>query len=289
MFGTFKALVGEKPMHIILGHALDTSSYPDALDANEAVEGKIVVGPAGMISVLETRLGLTRIWPNPGVRVGTYLKSLKQLDDGQRFYSRSLEADAWSTAKTILAWRDQLKISGWDFNASINGQSRLNTLGELENLFRNEHMEGHVDRLELIRDSLIHGHKIDVKVIDLIEPLNTWDLLWIKIFELLKSEGVCITEISKKASSNPNSLGYLKQAMDEGKPLSKSLVSDDSFCILAAQTEWEAAEAIASFLEINADNNRNILIIRGGGSRILNDTLNRHGLPRLGHDSMSRW
>lgn len=276
-------------MHIILGHELDTASYPDALNNSEAAAGKVVVGPAGMISILETRLGLTRIWPNPGVRMGTYLKLIGQLDDGGRFYSESMNADAWSTAKTVLAWRDQLKIAGWDFNPSGKGQSRLETLSELEKLFRNQLVEGHVDRLELIHDALAQTDEIDISDIVLVEPLQTWDVLWRKIFELLKSKGVCTTENSKQASSKPNNLGCLKRAMEQGKPLDASLASDDSLCMISAKTEWEAAEAVASFLEINSDNNHNILIIRGAGSRILDDTLNRHGLPRLGHDSTSRW
>ena len=47
-------------MHIILGYELDTGSYPDALGNDEARQGVAVLGPAGLVGVLEARLGLTR-------------------------------------------------------------------------------------------------------------------------------------------------------------------------------------------------------------------------------------
>jgi len=42
-------------MHIILGYELDTGSYPDALGNDEARQGVVVLGPVGLVGVLETR------------------------------------------------------------------------------------------------------------------------------------------------------------------------------------------------------------------------------------------
>lgn len=276
-------------MNIILGHELDSGAYPDSLADKDASQGVVVVGPAGLISILETRLGLAKSIPNPGIRIGAYLKFLKQHDDGQRFYSKSLKADAWSTAKTILAWRDQLKMAGWDNNASCKTSPRLSTISELEKLFQNELLEGHVDRLHSICNSLIKMDKIDISAINLIEPQHTWDFLWLKVFELLGQCGVSVLEMSKTPSSKSHNLGFLQQAFETGKPITEKFTPDHSLCVITAQTEWEASEAIASFLEVEQESNHKVLIIRGGGSRLLDDTLNRHGLPRLGHDSMSRW
>ena len=100
-------------MHIILGYELDTGSYPDALGNDEARQGVVVLGPAGLVGVLETRLGLTRIQTHQAIRIGQYLKRLKEADNNERFYSKSIRVDAWSTAKQVLAWRDELVLAGW--------------------------------------------------------------------------------------------------------------------------------------------------------------------------------
>ena len=98
-------------MHIILGYELDTGSYPDALGNDEARQGIVVLGPAGLVGVLETRPGLTRIQTHQAIRIGQYLKRLKEADNNERFYSKSIHVDAWSTAKQVLAWRDEPKKS----------------------------------------------------------------------------------------------------------------------------------------------------------------------------------
>ena len=59
--GRHETQAAESIMHIILGYELDTGSYPDALGNDEARQGVVVLGPAGLVGVLETRLGLTRI------------------------------------------------------------------------------------------------------------------------------------------------------------------------------------------------------------------------------------
>ena len=81
-------------MHIILGYELDTGS-PDALGNDEARQGVVVLGPAGLVGVLETRLGLTRIQTHQAIRIGQYLKRLKEADNNERFYSKSIRVDAW--------------------------------------------------------------------------------------------------------------------------------------------------------------------------------------------------
>ncbi|WP_290797222.1 hypothetical protein, partial [Halomonas sp.] len=82
-------------MDIILGYDFDTGAYPDALSsidalqAQDAVSGKAVLGPTGLLSMLETCLGLKGPKMRPAVRVGQYLDSLRAADDGRRFYSLS--------------------------------------------------------------------------------------------------------------------------------------------------------------------------------------------------------
>jgi hypothetical protein len=103
-----------------------------------------------LIGILETLLGLSKARPHEAVRIGHYLKILREIDNGQRFYSKSFEADAWSTSKTILKWRDELKVAGWKGDLPPGGSIRLKTLSDLEKIFQNELIKGLRDRLQSI-------------------------------------------------------------------------------------------------------------------------------------------
>jgi hypothetical protein len=46
-------------MHIILGYELDTGSYPDTLGNDEARQGVVVLGPAGLVWEFRGRNGLS--------------------------------------------------------------------------------------------------------------------------------------------------------------------------------------------------------------------------------------
>ena len=276
-------------MNIILGHELDTGSYPDALGDKEATQGNIVVGPAGLIGILETRLGLSKDRPNQGVRIGHYLRILKHTDTRALFYSKSLEADAWSTAKTILAWRDELKVAGWNGKEPPGASERLKTLSELEKPFQNQSNEGLGDRLQSILSALNCKEKLDIEEIQLVEPRQSWTGCWSQVFDSLENCDVSVTEISPDFPKNSGDLGMLQRALEEGIPLTTNLNRDGGLCVVTAPTEWEACEAIASFLEANQQSDGKTLIIRGGGGSLLDDTLHRHNLPCLGYDSRSRW
>jgi len=129
-------------MHIILGYELDTGSYPDALGNDEARQGVVVLGPAGLVGVLETRLGLTRIQTHQAIRIGQYLKRLKEADNNERFYSKSIRVDAWSTAKQVLAWRDELVLAGWKGDVPGQISNRLQDLAHVEKLVHLEFAPG---------------------------------------------------------------------------------------------------------------------------------------------------
>ncbi len=172
-------------MNIILGHELDTGSYPDALGDKEATQGNIVVGPAGLIGILETRLGLSKARPHEAVRIGHYLKIMREVDDDARFYSRSLKADAWSTAKTVLGWRDELKISGWNGQTPVGVSERLTTIGELEKRFQNDLIEGMSDRVQALLAALNPSDKLDIEKIQIVESRKSWPRCWKLVFDSL--------------------------------------------------------------------------------------------------------
>jgi len=49
------------------------------------------------------------------IRIARYLAVMDILcKTGEPFYKKSFEADSWASARSLLALRDQLRLSGWD-------------------------------------------------------------------------------------------------------------------------------------------------------------------------------
>jgi ATP-dependent helicase/nuclease subunit B len=69
--------------------------------------GYVTVGPAGMLSILETQLGLSMPDVSTAKRLVQYHACLNRLNNPKRFYHQSFEADALSVTRTLLGWRDQ--------------------------------------------------------------------------------------------------------------------------------------------------------------------------------------
>ncbi len=286
-------------MHIILGYDFDHGVYPDALEGHDAVAGKVIVGPAGLLSILETRLGLKGPQIHPAVRIGQYLARLRAADNGQRFYSRSFQADAWATANELLEWRDALVLGGWDgkpvpeasSGASGGVSGRIVDLANVESMTQPELSPGLGERIKCIEAALA-GNKaehIGINTLSLTESEQDWPVPWRNLFQSLILTGVACTTSELGCADAEGDLGILQQAFLANTQTKRTVTGDGSLMLIAGQTESEAAEALAEWLAADREGNKDVLIIKGMGSRLLDEALHVRGLPRLGSDSGSRW
>ncbi|MGO8879718.1 MAG: PD-(D/E)XK nuclease family protein, partial [Desulfomonilaceae bacterium] len=131
--------------------------------------------------------------------------------------------------------------------------------------------------------------KLDIKQILLVEPISSWASGWRKLIDSLMKCGVEFADVPNNVHTSAGDLGRLQKALKTGMPILDTVEGDGSLCVVRSQGEWESCETIASFLETLRCNGKKTLIINAGGSHLLDDTLNRHNLPRLGYDSRSRW
>lgn len=282
-------------MHIIFGYELDTGSYPDSLGDDEARQGVVVLGPAGLIGVLETQLGLSGVHVHQAVRIGQYLRRLRAADNGEFFYSRSLQADYWSTAKQVLAWRDDLVLSGWKGILPESSPRRLKEMATVENLEELELSSGLGDRLTRIFAALGTGKQLSIQLIELMEPLGSLPYIWDKLFSILAQHDVKLEGIQgvnyKVVSETQGSqdLKTLQRSLLENKPHSRAIKGDGSLCLFEGANEFEVSEALASWIEVYSGDSSNILFVRGDGSPVLDDALHAHNLPGIGSESRSRW
>lgn len=68
--------------------------------------GRPMIGPLGLLNLLETRLGLLRADCAHAQRVTQYRECLKQHDTPDRFYHASFGIDPIGATASLLSWRD---------------------------------------------------------------------------------------------------------------------------------------------------------------------------------------
>ena len=254
-----------------------------------ASTGELQLGPAGMLSLLETQLGLTGLTFHPAARTDQYLRRLEAADQAGAWFHASLDADGWSTAKQMLAWRDELIEAGWEGQAEASDSPRLQALAELE---RSDLplAPGREDRL---RDVLRHierlpsGAIVDIR---LVEPLELLSLIWQSVFGQLEDTGVMIELVAGMHDAERSSnLASVQLMLSDDPQSAKISDDDDSLILVKAADEWEAAENLALWLGSEAGANQEVTIICGADTDVLDLALQRHGLPQLGDSDASHW
>ena len=110
---------------ITFGMALDGARW-----TNEAASiGKMKCGPLGMLKFLETRYALGGVEASEFERVDAYVRKMRAACC--EWCRESFSADPWSTASTLLAWRDELVSLKW--NRRSSGDSvRIGALAQIE-------------------------------------------------------------------------------------------------------------------------------------------------------------
>ncbi len=292
-------------MKITFGMALDGTDWSQA----PATVGVLTVGPLGLLSVLETRMGLTGPEIPPARRVDQYMARIEDYDHDQAWLHRSFKADPWSTARQLLRWRDELVEAGWQQGQAEPTSSRLQTLEDLESLPGPILSPGRADRLREVLDELGRRPGLGIQSIQVHDPPDLLPPVWAELLERLGSMGIDIRYVSTTPSSPPSpgnpltNLQRIQSSLREGRgpsppsPTDTCSTRDDSFALVEASDEWEAAEQLALWLgagfrseghdEAGSEPGgvgslEDVTIICERDSFILDQVLARHGLPVIG-------
>ncbi len=146
--------------------------------------GVSTVGPLGLLTLLETQLGWTRVAPSQAERVVQMRECLVAARTGSRFYERSFEADEVGTAATLLTWRDQWLEHGWAGSFPSDAGTRLQDMAAIESLARGTVFPGVGQRLnDLVAALAMRRPQIDA--IELIDPIEAFPLGWRRVLALL--------------------------------------------------------------------------------------------------------
>ena len=269
-------------MHVTFGMVADGSAHPAHPGGRAGVVGGSVVGPAGMLDLLAGQMGLSGPPVPPVVRIAAWQAKLEAAAAIQpRFYSASLAADALSTARLLLSWRDDLVAAGWTPMHTVAARPRISDLAAAE-LAPPPLPRGRSDLLREVIASLENGVKCDIEVVGFIEDLDLLPPPWQRLVRALSASGVVVSQTGSLTSTvDASDLARLHRFLGEGSI--GSLVGDGSLTLLESRTAIMAAEAVADWVAHDPDRGRGtVVVLQSGDSGLLDQAFARRGLPALG-------
>ena len=223
------------------------------LSSGRCLLGYSVLADAGLLELLELRLGLPSQSPSANARAIEYRKALSKHVAGS-FYEDSFRRDPLGTAATILGWRDTLLMAGWD-PALPWTSPRLAALSVIERDFASTTCPGAADRWLKVLSALSSG--IPFGKGDRVEVHAPREVLPKVIADCLDALGTVVDWNPGKASGGKLDIS--------GRP-----VRIVSFTEYADALEWASEQTFAP----------GTAIINRDGMR-LNAVLRRHQMPQL--------
>ena len=99
-----------------------------------------VLETQGLLSQLALHAGIHQQIPSFPERLTSYHKALLEYDNNHKdnIFHRSIKIDSMSVAKTLLRWRDNLALCGWNKHITLQECKRLNTLAEIDSYYLDE-------------------------------------------------------------------------------------------------------------------------------------------------------
>lgn len=249
-------------MKIVFDMAFDSGCWPGPLRQRQAVIGESWVGPLGFMNVLETALGLSGHYPSNTERA---LRLLGRVRSQSGFWAESAKKDPIGTAQRLLQWRDDLWLAGW------RGEARSGRLSQLSALTRDA-ADGIPDRLEAIRVAL-RERDVGIDEVHLVEPEEHLSHAWRGILESLRRRQTKVVEsapVSEMEAGGDLAALWAKDIEARG---------DGTLQLLRPFGVLEAAEQAAAWLRSLPPTWSRVVV---WPEPVLDEALQRHGLPTLG-------
>jgi ATP-dependent helicase/nuclease subunit B len=274
-----------KKIHIKVGVKADGPVPEQVTDAL----GRITVGPQGLLNLLETQLGIPSAEVSFTTRLIQYLACIDQSNQEDRFYHESYKADPFSVARTILQWRDQWYLAGWQGTFENDVPAKLADMAAIE-----QHALQSVEactgqRIQSIIQLLI-DNPIAIATIELLDGLDHFPDHWQRLIHAI---GVPIIEpvaITPQAAEDSD-LFKLQRHLLEGSIEPLQLENDGSILILQADSALESAPVIARFSQkaLSTFPDQTLAILAEVRGDLLDESLEAAGAPRLGFTALSPW
>ncbi|TCP96430.1 PD-(D/E)XK nuclease superfamily protein [Sphingomonas sp. PP-F2F-A104-K0414] len=277
-------MVAEKglQMDVVFGLWAYGGASPDHGGEGRGALGQPVVGPAGLIDILETSWGLGGPRSAQVVRIASFQATLEGLY-GDFFWSRSLAMDPWATARTLLGWRDELIGLGWLAEMPWTA-GRLADLSKAS-VAATDLPPGLSDRIAAVlaaSSSVVAPPLASIRLVDGVEllpsPLR-------RIVERLRTLGCVVENVpTSPAAPSGTSLGQLQRWMCDGTVPASG--ADGTVTIATSASEPLAAEILGQWFA-GTDAGDVALVAQDGDTDLLDHGLIRAGQPRAGRSRPS--
>lgn len=255
----------------------------------------VILGPSGLLGVLETQLGLPPAAVRPGEALLAYRACLEEADAGPReprFYRRSLAVDPVSVARVLLAWRQQWYEAGWDGTFAGDVPPRLADLAAVEQLAMDRVPLCRGQRLQRIATDLA-DRSTQIEGIELHDDPEDLPAVWRAVLKHLEVTLAPNLELVPRAAPGTDLHRVQSRLLDlyrqyedvaGGQDASNA---DGSLVIVRGVSRDLSAQAIGEHLRRGDDLGNTVLIAEHDGI-ILDNALERMGLPRCGFQHYTR-
>lgn len=276
-------------MHIVFATTADGRAYPEHPGGEAGCVDGAVVGPAGLLDILATRLGLGGPKVPPVVRIATWQRKLEAAaGETPRFWAASLASDGWATARQLLSWRDALVEASWTPTRLVAPPARLADLAAAE-LAGPSLPAGRADLLREVILAIEDGAPVDIDLLECVEDVELLAPGWRRLVRAVGAAGTAVRPVTTFTPVDVASdIGRLHLYLRTGQRTPFS--GDGTVCDVSAASATAAAECVAEWLasEIEAGAAGDaVVIVPGGDSSLLDQALSRRGLPLLGLSSAS--
>lgn len=269
-------------MHIRFGRHLDGLNPQPP----ETSSGVVTLGPAGLLSVLETQLGLPPQSTHPSMAAFSFMQCLRDVSSSDRFFHRSLQVDPVNVARTLLDWREQWYEAGWDGTFPDGAPIRLRDMAAVEEFTRERVQPGRGERLRRVAVAL-QNRGTQIERVELHTPLEELSRAWRQVLAALPCE--MASGLIAEPSGPPGSdLARVQERLlaiagdNEGMVAEQELLNGDgTLIIIKAASRDLSADAVAEFLLSTGESDRTLLVAERDGV-ILDNAFERAGLPRCG-------
>jgi hypothetical protein len=241
--------------------------------------GEPVVGPLGMLTLLETQLGLLRVGPAQPERVVQMRECLAAARDGSRFYEASFAVDELGTAATLLGWRELWHLHGWNGTVAAEASPRLRDMAAVELLAATKVAPGVGQRLRDV-ESMLGVRRPQIASVTLLDPLADFPLLWRRVLARLPVADCVAVQPSGHAGTLLRELQErLLAANGGGKPAKLAWRDDGSVRIVRGESPLAAAQWLAQRIR-GCERSHAVIAERAGA--LLDAALAAQDLPRRG-------
>lgn len=271
-------------MDVVFGLWADGGASPDHGGGATGALGQPVLGPLGLVELLETQLGLGGPAAPQVVRVAAFQAVLEGLD-GPRFWSRSLATDPWSTAQTLLAWRDDLVGLGWLHDRDWTAP-RLRDLAAASRA-ADAMPDGLTDRIANLLRRLEFRTSPPLAKLRLIDRPEVMASPLRRLVERLAALGCSIEVVHPVPAAPPHtSLGKLQRWLLGACEITDADGADGTVTLASSASEPLAAEVVGQWFAKFGEGGAT-LIAQDADTDLLDHGLSGAGQPRAGRSIRS--